>query len=305
MSQEWEKKQNFELAARVPLLIHVPWKPKAIGATTEATVELVDIFPSLTALVNLPTPPGLQGQGTDLSPLFDEPRLGASFKNRSFTVYPVCTAPGAAARDYPEGSHSPMHAGSHGCVFGGSQTDRHYFKMGYSLRTDKFRYTAWIPWNRSNLVGIWNSSIALWPTDGANLINRELYDHTGDDGSDPDGFENENLADDPAYEAIVAELHEVLHLHNVECEQCCAKDAKQCVDKPHSQPHCRGESGVCQCADTPSQSFGFGPHDSSSISVSNDSAVATWSDHACDTVALITTIAQPPLTQAAPVLASF
>jgi hypothetical protein len=85
----------------------------------------------------------MQGQGDNLAPLFDEPEIGAGFKNRSFTAYPVCTAPGSPARDYPEGSHNPRHAGTHGCVFGGSATDRHYFKMGYSVRVDHWRFTAW------------------------------------------------------------------------------------------------------------------------------------------------------------------
>ena len=28
---EWEKKSNFDLVVRVPLIIHVPWKTASIG----------------------------------------------------------------------------------------------------------------------------------------------------------------------------------------------------------------------------------------------------------------------------------
>ena len=240
---EWEKKTNFELAARVPLLISVPWKPRSLGIKTGALVELVDTYPTLAALANLPPPPGLEGQGTNLAPLFDAPERGAAFKNFSYTNYPVCTAPGSPGRDYPEGSHSPAHAGTHGCVFGGSKTDRHYYKMGYSLRTDNWRYTAWVPWHGEQLVGNWSAAVALWPNDGVAMINRELYDHRTDTGSEFDRYENENLADDPQYKGIVHELHEILKQHHTEqCEQCCAKEKAECfapVQPPPAPPHRR------------------------------------------------------------------
>jgi len=38
----------------------------------------------------------------------------------------------------------------------------------------------------------------------------ELYSHDGDDGTDFDAFENENVADDPANAAIKAQLFALL-----------------------------------------------------------------------------------------------
>ena len=51
--------------------------------------------------------------------------------------------------------------------------------MGYSIRTDRYRYTEWLAWNGS----------ALAPARPLRLRASELYDHDGDDGAwtDPDG----------------------------------------------------------------------------------------------------------------------
>ena len=57
--------------------------------------------------------------------------------------------------------------------------------MGYSIRTDRYRYTEWLAWNGS----------ALAPARPLRLRASELYDHDGDDGAwtDPDGYENVNI----------------------------------------------------------------------------------------------------------------
>ena len=39
----WHKQTNWELAARVPLIIRVPWKPQSQGQITYGLVELVDL----------------------------------------------------------------------------------------------------------------------------------------------------------------------------------------------------------------------------------------------------------------------
>ena len=35
---------NFELATRVPLMVHVPWKPASFGQHTSTPVEIIDIY---------------------------------------------------------------------------------------------------------------------------------------------------------------------------------------------------------------------------------------------------------------------
>merc|ERR1712059_125192 len=73
--------------------------------------------------------------------------------------------------------------------------------MGYTMRTDRYRYTEWVQWNGATLSPEWSQ-----------LRARELYDHKEDLGpwTDPDGFENVNLANssDPG---LVAELSAQLH----------------------------------------------------------------------------------------------
>jgi len=42
----WCKQSNFELVARVPLIVYVPWIPQSHGKKTAALVELVDLMPT-------------------------------------------------------------------------------------------------------------------------------------------------------------------------------------------------------------------------------------------------------------------
>ena len=49
--------------------------------------------------------------------------------------------------------------------------------MGYSLRSDRWRYTEWAVWNKTSFQPIWDS---------VTLNRTELYDHQGDLGTDFD-----------------------------------------------------------------------------------------------------------------------
>ena len=56
--------------------------------------------------------------------------------------------------------------------------------MGYTVRTPEWRYTLWVGWDNVTLTPIW---------DGNKV--EELYDHTSDNSSSFDRWENVNLAD--------------------------------------------------------------------------------------------------------------
>jgi hypothetical protein len=62
--------------------------------------------------------------------------------------------------------------------------------MGYTIRTDRYRYVEWYEWNKENIKG--------------NLTARELYDHE----TDPD--ENINIADFDENSGIVISLSKQL-----------------------------------------------------------------------------------------------
>ena len=55
--------------------------------------------------------------------------------------------------------------------------------MGYSIRTLQWRYTCWYHWDKSNLQPFWDGEYV-----------DELYDHSRDDSTNMDIWENENLS---------------------------------------------------------------------------------------------------------------
>ena len=66
-------------------------------------------------------------------------------------------------------------------------------QMGYAIRTDRYRYVEWYVWNAEG-----NSA--------GDLLWRELFDHQNDP------MENKNIAEDPEYADIVADLSVWLNL---------------------------------------------------------------------------------------------
>jgi len=66
---EWDKRSNYEVATRSPLIIRVPGtRPRQ---RTDALVEFVDLYPSLCELAGLPVPAHLEG--TSFKPLLENP----------------------------------------------------------------------------------------------------------------------------------------------------------------------------------------------------------------------------------------
>ncbi|MBL9154529.1 MAG: sulfatase [Verrucomicrobiales bacterium] len=113
----WAKTSNFELDARVPLIVATP-APAHPGAESASLVEMIDLFPTLVELAGLPAAPGLEG--ASLVPVLKDPT--ASVKPAAFTQHPRPPYPDRSPRKAPE-------------------------LMGYSVRTADWRYTEWRNWD--------------------------------------------------------------------------------------------------------------------------------------------------------------
>jgi arylsulfatase A-like enzyme len=130
----WCKHTNCENDTNAPLLLSVPGM-KHRGVRTDALVEFVDIYPTLSELAGLPLPGHLEG--LSFKPLLDDPKR--AWKTAAFSQYPR----GNAGQSL----------------------------MGYSMRTDRHRFTVWVHRN-----------------DHSKVDAIELYDHQ----IDPQ--ENSNIA---------------------------------------------------------------------------------------------------------------
>ena len=91
----WGKVTLFDIGAKVPFIVRAPGLTSE-GAHSQAMVELIDIFPTLTHLTGLETPDQLQGNS--LRPLLGHPeRLGK--KKYAYSVVTRGTKIGSALRN--------------------------------------------------------------------------------------------------------------------------------------------------------------------------------------------------------------
>lgn len=110
------KTSNFELDARVPLIVATP-QMKNAGQKTQSLAELMDLYPTLAELCGLPKP--AEAQGVSLVPVLNNP--AASVRAAALTQH---ARPAYYER---EPAKIPTH-------------------MGYSIRTATHRYTEWRDW---------------------------------------------------------------------------------------------------------------------------------------------------------------
>lgn len=145
----WGKATNYEIATRVPLVINTPDMPESTrGQKTKALVELVDIYPTLAELSGLELPDHLEGQS--FVPLLDNPKR--TWKKTAFSQFPT-----PALREW---AANPLTAQMRETYFGplinevegriiqqqAEKWDRDLYEnrlMGYSMRTEHFRFVAW------------------------------------------------------------------------------------------------------------------------------------------------------------------
>jgi arylsulfatase A-like enzyme len=199
----WAKHSNYEISTRVPFIIRSPGMSAlgTSGTTTNAPVELVDVFPTLLDLCSLPVPDETNSftnditryqilEGTTLLPLLEDSQQ--PWKSVAFSQYQryISRKPG-----YDIVALTP--AGSNGGK-----------GMGYSIRTDRYRYTEW--WKTNGDYGKFGSS--TYDADASRVVASqasfvELYDYQNDPG------ETENLAYTQAasHAALISELQGLLH----------------------------------------------------------------------------------------------
>jgi iduronate 2-sulfatase len=203
----WAKHCNYEISTRVPFIIRSPGMSSlgSAGKMTNAPTELVDAFPTLLDLCSLPLPDKTNSiadditlyqilEGTSLVPLLEDPEQ--PWKSAAFSQYQRNITYKPGYDDYP---------------IIASQRGK---GMGYSIRTDRYRYTEW--WRTRGNYGNFNESNPNKPpydplasvveASQASLI--ELYDYK----TDP--HETVNLAS-PSRQAenadLIAELSNLLH----------------------------------------------------------------------------------------------
>jgi arylsulfatase A-like enzyme len=143
----WCKHSNFEQATRTPLIIRYP-QHMAMGARYYGPTEFTDIAPTLCDFAGIPVPDYFEG--VSLRPVWDNPK----------TIIRT-----SALSQYPRG----------GLKY-----------MGYSIRTEQFRYTKWIE------------------TSTGKSTERELYNYFADP------LETKNLIDEVQYDSAIMSLDSLL-----------------------------------------------------------------------------------------------
>jgi iduronate 2-sulfatase len=111
----WCKHSNCENDTNAPLLLSVPGM-KHRGVRTDALVEFVDIYPTLSELAGLPLPAHLEGKS--FKRLLEDPKR--AWKTAAFSQYPRGNAGQAL--------------------------------MGYTMRTERYRFTGWVHRNDHSKV---------------------------------------------------------------------------------------------------------------------------------------------------------
>ncbi|XP_017760628.1 PREDICTED: iduronate 2-sulfatase, partial [Eufriesea mexicana] len=194
----WAKYSNYDVALKVPLIISIPeltyQKSKEKMNTNNSSeknqifinsiVELVDIFPTIADLANISIPVCSNkyieitcSEGISFMPL-----IRAALKKESILWKK------AAFGQYPRPSIKPsIHPNSD------EPRLKEIKAMGYTLRTNKYRYTAWVTFKPETKLPDWNDIIA-----------EELYDHHNDKG------ENRNVASFKKYIKIKKKLQILL-----------------------------------------------------------------------------------------------
>jgi iduronate 2-sulfatase len=179
---EWCKTTLFELALHIPFMIRDPRASAPYGhsgAVTAAFAENIDIYRTLAELSGLEAKVESSVDGVSLAPLLVNPdhTQNPKAKHAAFSQQAHCLID----------PHTNLPIDVWTVADSCTMTPRESLGfMGYSIRTNEWRLTAWLQWDGDALQADWSA-----------INGTELYNHTGDDGltlSALDDYENDNVA---------------------------------------------------------------------------------------------------------------
>jgi len=155
----WEKRTVWEAGTRVPAMVHVP--PQSRGKRSGAPIELIDIYPTLIDVMGVPSPDATNTwplEGVSLRPILEDPMLPTlptlPTRKLARSTYARCPKVGGPLYDDV-------------CIH---VVERSAFgNMGYTIRTTRWRFTAWMHWDVAKLAPLSIVPFAV-----------ELYDHEND-----------------------------------------------------------------------------------------------------------------------------
>ena len=138
----WNKWTNLTIDTRVPLIVRAPGIQG--GVQSDALVELIDIYPTLSELAGLEVPRHVQG--TSFVPLLRKPDM--EWKDRVFTLWPH-------NRDRFEQTIT-----------------------GFSVKTKKYNYVEWTRLATNEVLAIELYDNAIDPQETMNVVDLPAYDET-------------------------------------------------------------------------------------------------------------------------------
>ncbi|MCF8381532.1 MAG: sulfatase [Bacteroidales bacterium] len=135
----WAKWSNMDIDTRVPLIVSVPGGKK--GVSSDAMVELVDLYPTLADLCGFEKPAHLEGKS--FMPLLENPDI--DWKTEVYTLWPHDRA------DYDKAI------------------------LGYAVKTKRFNYVEWVNLSTGELLATELYDHMVDPKETKNVIDEPQY----------------------------------------------------------------------------------------------------------------------------------
>jgi iduronate 2-sulfatase len=146
----WGKATNYEIGTRVPMIIWTPdMATSTRGKSSDALVELIDMYPTLCELAEIAKPGHLEGHS--FVPLLQTPQR--AWKSAVFSQFPTPALREWAANPLSQGMRETFFGPLIKEVEAGIQAqqkdkwDRELFEqrlMGYAMRTARHRLVTWV-----------------------------------------------------------------------------------------------------------------------------------------------------------------